>query len=276
LLKESLYWEEKLSNKNFAIISPESFRKKHGKFKDIKLIEKEFDREFTKQLSIDAPVAYNLNIQDILIVALGYTLYNLSGNPNIAVEMERHGREEFEHSNNISGVIGWFTSIFPFYSKIDENKNLGHNIKNIKEALRNIPLNGIGFGILKYLAKKDYNVEYEVGFNFLGEFDSSTSVELFEIDFENVGNEIDENANVLHGIDISGLIQNEILKMKFSFDSTRYNYETIKKLSDEYESQLRLIVQHCLSIETPEFTPSDFDAKALDMEDLDSIMENLE
>jgi len=71
---------------------------------------------------------------------------------------EGHGREEFLSGVDLSRTVGWFTSLFPVRLDIGvleegwaRGSALGRILKRIKEQLRQLPDNGVGYGVLRYL-----------------------------------------------------------------------------------------------------------------------------
>ena len=78
----------------------------------------------------------------------------------VLVDLEGHGREEIFADVDLSRTVGWFTSLFPVRLDpggldLDEalagGPALGRALKPIKEQLRAVPDNGLGYGLLRYL-----------------------------------------------------------------------------------------------------------------------------
>ena len=80
------------------------------------------------------------------------------------LDLEGHGREEMFADVDLSRTVGWFTSLFPVRLDpgaldLDEalagGPALGRALKLIKEQLRAVPDNGLGYGLLRYLNRRD-------------------------------------------------------------------------------------------------------------------------
>ena len=69
--------------------------------------------EETEALLQQAPSAYNTQINDLLLAALGRALHEWSGAKSLQVNVEGHGREDFLDGVDLSRTVGWFTSIYP-------------------------------------------------------------------------------------------------------------------------------------------------------------------
>jgi non-ribosomal peptide synthase protein (TIGR01720 family) len=97
-----------------------------------------------------------------------------SGSPEVQFDMERHGRDALKE-RDASGVVGWFTSLFPVTVLPGTGDSLISAIGSADHALRNLPDSGAGFGILRYLqhddedqARNDFPPNARWCLNFLG------------------------------------------------------------------------------------------------------------
>ncbi|WP_329126861.1 non-ribosomal peptide synthetase [Streptomyces sp. NBC_01465] len=99
------------------------------------------------------------------------------------VRLEGHGREDhLVPGADLSGTIGWFTAMYPVrldLAGIDVADALaggpaaGKAIKAVKEQLRAIPDNGMGYGLLRHLNTRTAEAlsgagRPQIGFNYLG------------------------------------------------------------------------------------------------------------
>src|SRR5262249_16500808 len=82
-----------------------------------------------------------------------------SGNA-VLLDLEGHGREDIFADVDLSRTVGWFTSLFPVrldpgVLDLDEAMTggaaTGRALKSIKEQLRALPDNGLGYGLVRYL-----------------------------------------------------------------------------------------------------------------------------
>ncbi|MBE5929370.1 MAG: amino acid adenylation domain-containing protein, partial [Lachnospiraceae bacterium] len=127
----------------------------------------ELSSDMTRNLLRNAGRAYNTQINDLLIAALGIAIRKHTGQESIAVGIEGHGRETIHKPVNTDRTVGWFTSLYPVV--VDCKNDIEESIVTTKDMLREVPNNGIGYGLLY-----DTNInEYvDVYFNYLGEMDS--------------------------------------------------------------------------------------------------------
>src|SRR5215813_6957071 len=95
------------------------------------------------------------------------------------IDLEGHGREELFEDVDLTHTVGWFTSLFPVRLEaagidLDDalagGASLGRALKLVKEQLRAVPANGVGYGLLRYLnaqtgAELTGLARPEIGFN---------------------------------------------------------------------------------------------------------------
>ncbi|EKT77920.1 non-ribosomal peptide synthetase, partial [Rhodococcus opacus M213] len=103
--------------------------------------------------------------------------------PGTLVLLEGHGREEgLVPGADLSRTVGWFTCAFPVdldldgldgASALDGGPATVQAVKRVKECLRRVPANGIGYGLLRYLGGEEscrlqHFDEPQISFNYLG------------------------------------------------------------------------------------------------------------
>ncbi len=107
------------------------------------------DREKTEALLKEVPSAYRTQINDVLLTALGRALCRWSGQEQILIDLEGHGREDPFEDVDLSRTVGWFTIVYPV--ALAPLGDIGTALKRVKERLRGIPNKGLGFGALRYM-----------------------------------------------------------------------------------------------------------------------------
>ncbi|MFD1047001.1 condensation domain-containing protein [Kibdelosporangium lantanae] len=118
------------------------------------------------------PTAFHAQINDVLLTALALAVTEWRPRPDgVLIGLEGHGREEVVKAD-LSRTVGWFTTSHPV--RLDPGAtDPGTALKQVKEQLRAIPDNGIGYGLLRHLNPQTSPVlaryaEPQIGFNYLG------------------------------------------------------------------------------------------------------------
>jgi amino acid adenylation domain-containing protein/non-ribosomal peptide synthase protein (TIGR01720 family) len=280
LLREYDYWKE-VCTSGIMELSPAD-KGETGKLKDYYRYSTELSEEESHLLLNDVHRAYNTEINDILLSALGLAIMDSFAIKKVRIKLEGHGRENICPHIDISRTVGWFTSQFPVLLEVhesenqstDEDSSLASHIQHTKESLRNIPNKGIGYGILRCISglpepdREILKIEPEIGFNYLGQFDEDLTGAGFKKSPYSTGNSRSPESQPPHKININGMVVNRKLIFTFSSDSNTFTREQGEAFANCFKHNLQKIITHCLKIKEPCYTPGDFDAKGLDFAEL--------
>ena len=144
----------------------------------------------TGALLTQVAAAFHGGINDVLLSSLVVAVADWGrrrgrpGGPAVLVDLEGHGREEIFADVDLSRTVGWFTSLYPvrldpgaldIAEAMAGGAALGRAVKSIKEQLRGLKDNGLGYGLLRYLnaptaARLSGYGAAQLGFNYLGRF----------------------------------------------------------------------------------------------------------
>ena len=117
-----------------------------------------------------------LEVNDLLLTALGQGCRQVFDRDAVSIHLEGHGREELGRKLSIDQAIGWFTSMYPVVLKGFTGDARGGLIR-VKETLRAIPNKGVGYNILTFVRgapETDFQTTVAplVTFNYLGDVSS--------------------------------------------------------------------------------------------------------
>lgn len=275
IAEERKYWEVVSKTKN---INRPEITANGNLAGNEKTIYDSLTEEETSQILHTVPKAYNTQINDILLTALAFALNKCTGECESLISLETHGREDISESIDLSRTIGWFTAMYPFVLKLDDKNDIGRSIKFIKEDLRRVPRNGIGYGLMKYLLP-DSNLDYvepQIVFNYLGQINDRIKTDSdWKLSKSPILLSQSPDSERSSLIEINGMIVGQKLKFEFNYNPDFHDDDYMKNFANEFVTSLREINGHCLSKEEKAFTPSDFSASGLNQQDLDSLIENL-
>src|SRR5215475_485940 len=134
--------------------------------------------------------AFHAGINDVLLTALALSIVQWcrrrerGAGGAVLIDVEGHGREEVLADIDLSRTVGWFTSLFPVRldagavdvaEALSGGAALGQALKLIKEQLRGVPNNGLGYGLLRYLNRQTgwqlaRFASPQIGFDYPGRF----------------------------------------------------------------------------------------------------------
>ena len=245
-------------------------------------VTRTLDADATTALLQDVPRAYTTEINDVLLAGLAMAFRDWTGNAELLIDLEGHGRDELVDDIDTSRTAGWFTSQFPVLLRADGDGAPGALLKSIKEQLRAVPQRGAGFGVLRYLsqdaalvARLEARPAPEVLFNYFGQAGRVLAPDLQWSLAAPAGGDVSPRAARPHLLEINGMVDGGRLTITWTFSEAFHQRATIERLADRYESALRLLVDQCRTITTPEYTPSDFPAAGLDQKALDALVAKL-
>ncbi|KAK2763730.1 NRPS [Arachnomyces sp. PD_36] len=209
--------------------------------------------EQTKSILRDCNRAYNTRINELLLVALGSALQEVTQSETNYVTLEGHGREDIDPSLNISNTLGWFTTMYPF--KVSASDDLAERITSTKERFRKVPNNGIGYGPLFGYAEGKLP---RVSFNYLGQFDQgaartgrwSMDGEMGDYSVSKSPDEVDTGDSLL---DVTGICLGS--QMVFHIDSRLDPIET-EIFSTAFKTKLEQVIEHTLESTHSRPTPN--------------------
>ena len=225
----------------------------------------------TRLLLSAAHHAYNTEINDLLLAALGRALGEWSGEESTVIDLEGHGRERLLADLDLTRTVGWFTSIYPV--TLPAHASYRDQIRGVKETLRAIPRRGVSYGIGHYSRPAtDGSLPNlpAVSFNYLGQIDTpSSGPAWFAFAPEASGSALAPGLNRAHAFDIVAIVTDAQLSLSVLADTDRRDQG--QRLLDAVLAQLRLVVAHCQD-RPAERTPSDFTISSLSLVDYDALL----
>ena len=271
---EKLYWQSQVCRQDLL---PADFESGQSVYEEnsIEIFKWVLNEDDTSFLVQGANELYNTRTEDLLISALAATICSWAGVEEFAFLMEKHGRTADVLTVDVSNTVGWFTSIFPVKMNYKPEEDLGEQIKYVKEQLRKIPNNGIGFGVLKYLSGEKQMPQYPpLVFNYLGnQKNTKLTDELTLIPIPEGARHPSSERN--YSLEINAFISEGKLNINWSFTNKKFKVATIEQLTLEFEANIKSIIAYCKNKDSGEYTPSDFPEANISQEDLDNLLKGM-
>jgi len=273
---ERVYWMQLVTAQHSAL--PIDFHLGPNNQGSSAHITTRLDRAQTAALLNQAPAIYHTQINDLLLTALLLAFQSWTGQTELLIELEGHGREDLFSTDDaldvdLSRTVGWFTTIFPVCLE-GTSADIGTLIKQVKEQLRQIPRRGIGYGILRYLdGDKTLATNAEVRFNYLGQFAPIAAGSLIQA----LTTEATGLTRSPHGLrttllDINASVVEGELQVNWSYSRNYHRAETIQQVADGCIAALHAVITHCQTPDVGGYTPSDFPDISLQQAGLDQLL----
>jgi amino acid adenylation domain-containing protein/non-ribosomal peptide synthase protein (TIGR01720 family) len=268
------------------------------------------DADTTRVLLTRAPERINGRINDVLLAAFLLAALHwrrARGEHDahaVAFDLEGHGRETAAVDGLIDGAdlsrtVGWFTSLFPLRldgAEIDLDdamaggKALERALKSVKEQLRQVPDQGIGYGLLRHLdpetrAELAALAPPSLGFNYLGRFAvAATEHGADGADWQPVGADGgfggggDPAQPLAHALELNALVRDDAdgprLQANWSWAGELLDEAAVAAFAEAWFDALRRIADFARDADGAALTPSDVPLVALDQSDIE-LLESL-
>jgi non-ribosomal peptide synthase protein (TIGR01720 family) len=210
------------------------------------------DKVETDVLLKEANTAYQTRINDLLLTALAHTLSAWTGQRDCLIDLESHGRVNLFKALDISRTVGWFTAIYPVQLRLPATDEWDECIRAIKKQLRQVPDEGIGYGLLHAFGQ---GISFpastgQVLFNYLGQFDQTVEEGVFHpvSGKDAFGLSQSDQGERDYLLEINGAVQNGCLMFSWSYSCDVHQETTIQRLAERYLQTLRALIAHCKNI----------------------------
>ncbi|GAA4632968.1 hypothetical protein GCM10023196_068620 [Actinoallomurus vinaceus] len=232
--------------------------------------------EVTEPLLTTVPAAFHGTVNDVLLTALALAVRRWRGRDTVLVDLEGHGRADLDV--DLSRTVGWFTSLYPVRLTPGTTEP-GRALKRIKEQLRAVPGDGLGYGLLRHLnptTRGRLTATPQLGFNYQGRVapgqgEWSTAP---ESDLLGIGH--GAGTPLPHGIDVNAVTHDlpdgPHLKVTWSYASGLYDEDDVRELAEAWSAALRELAV----TEDGGHTPSDISLVDVGQDEIDEFEAELE
>ena len=225
----------------------------------------------TSVLLTRAAAAFHARINDVLLSALAVAIARRRTGP-VLIDLEGHGRESADADIDLSRTVGWFTAIFPVALDAGEARGAGA-LKRIKEQLRAVPGQGLGFGLLRYLnaesgARLAARPPAQIGFNYFGRFAAGES------GAGSLGGGAEKTMPLAHLLEINAQTldgaDGSTLTATWTWASAHLSAGEVRALADDWLNALEVLVRE-VEAGAGGHTPSDFPLLSLSQAEIERV-----
>jgi len=234
----------------------------------------------TQALLQEVPTVYRAQVQDVLLAAVLKAFAQWTGTSSLLLDLEGRGRDVIFEGVDLSRTVGWFTTISPVVLDLGESDTPGETLKAVKEELRRIPNEGIGYGALRYLSgdsaitsKLAALSQAEVIFLYLGQFeDSLPTSSLFKLNREFKVGDRSPRGTRAHLLQISAFVTGGQMRLEWTYSENIHQRDTVLDLAQAFLEAARELIAGCQSKDAGDYTPSDFPAARISQKDFSKLL----
>ena len=248
-------------------------------------LTRELSAPATLALLSRATAAYHARINDVLLAALAMAVAAWRGPGPVLVELESHGREIADETIDLSRTVGWFTAMYPvaldagpvdLAAAFAAQASVGVVLKRVKEQLRDVPGEGLGYGMLRYInADTSHRLsgrpQPQIRFNYLGRFAADAAaaddaaLTSGDADAAPLDRLVEVNCVTVE------TAAGSVLRAEWTWAGRLLSQHQIGDLADAWCRALHALADHMRSPEAGGHTPSDFPLVALSQSDVDGL-----
>ncbi|WP_455678742.1 amino acid adenylation domain-containing protein, partial [Streptomyces atratus] len=252
--------------------------------------------QWTAPLLSSVPAAFHAGVNDVLLAGFAVAVADwrrrrgLGEDTGVLLDLEGHGREEFLDGVDLSRTVGWFTSLFPV--RLDPGTSattgvaLGRAVKRVKEQLRALPDNGLGYGLLRHLnphtaPRLAAPAAPQIGFNYLGRFAGTAEGTAAAQDWApapeagGLGGGGDAKMPLPHALEMNAITLEQAdgpqLNASWSWPEALFSEEEVRDLAETWFRVLEGIVTHAQRPDAGGYTPSDLSLVSLTQAEIDLV-----
>jgi non-ribosomal peptide synthase protein (TIGR01720 family) len=257
--------------------------------------------DVTEPLLTTVPAAFHGRVNDVLLTGLALAVAEWrrrrgkGGSSAVLLHLEGHGREEIVSGVDLSRTVGWFTGIFPVRLDPGEvewadvragEQAVGTALKRVKEQLRELPDNGIGYGLLRYLnpataARLGGLPTPQLAFNYLGRVGTPEDADWSPAaESDLLGGGHSSELGLPHAVEVNAHTRDAAdgpsLVATWGYASELFAEEEIAELGGLWFEALRSLADHAEREGSGGFTPSDMDLVEISQDELDELAAELD
>jgi amino acid adenylation domain-containing protein/non-ribosomal peptide synthase protein (TIGR01720 family) len=217
-------------------------------------VELELGEAETEALLTAVPAAYGAHVDEALLSGLLDAMSETTGRGSGRIELEGHGREELVPGMDLSGTVGWLTSLYPVYLERATGP-AAERLAAVKEQLRAVPHKGMGYGLLRHLRGDEVlraATPAQVSFNYLGQFDRVLSDARLKLAPEGPGQSRSPTGKRTHVLGLDARVEHGKLRAHFSFSQALHRRATIETLARRFLAALSELARAAIDRKLPE------------------------
>ncbi|MCC2274665.1 amino acid adenylation domain-containing protein [Streptomyces sp. ET3-23] len=254
--------------------------------------------EQTAAVLTAVPAAFHAEVDEVLLtgLALAVAEWRRKRGMSVArtlVELEGHGREPVAGELDLSRTVGWFTSIHPVSLDLGEpdwngirngGPGCGAALKRIKEQLRVLPGDGIGYGLLRHLNPQTAAVLArqavpQIGFNYLGRFTVGTGGD-WSMEAGASGQTAHPDTPLRHALEVVSMTEDRpegpVLVADWTFPGGLLSEDDVRELADGWFRALGDLAAHAARPGAGGRTPSEFPLVSVDQREIENYERDVE
>ena len=211
----------------------------------------------------ELPGVYRIQPEEIILAGLTQVLTRWSGHNGLLVGFSHYQRGPVFTDLDTSRVVGCLRAEYPLYLDVPIMEDLDVFLKAVKEQVRQVPQQGLGYGFL-CVTDETLAVHPPIAFSYCPPLLGDALFRIADVHLHD--DPTDEHIHLSAGT-IDGQLQ-----LTWRYNTGLHREATIVRLNEELVSALQTLTRYCYEANTVMLTPSDFPESSLGQEALDRLI----
>ncbi|RSO06582.1 hypothetical protein DMH18_26910 [Streptomyces sp. WAC 06783] len=225
-----------------------------GTFAERRTVHDGLDAADTEVLLRRVPGVLRAKVDEVLLAMLGQALSGWDGTGPALVDLEGHGREDILDGVDLSGTVGWFTTIHPVALDVPKDAAPKDAVRAVKRQLRTLPRHGVGYGALRHLTSGTGPAgpalppaHARIAFNYLGQWDGQLpdGDALVARHLDHGGQDHEPAERRLYELEIAAAVEHGRLDLSCAYSPARHDAAVVAGLLRTVADGLRELVRSC-------------------------------
>lgn len=206
-------------------------------------------RHFTEVTGATADAVLNglsrrqgTEIREVLLTALARAVTDWTGQPELVVEVEGHGRRRAFGALDISRTVARFSTLSPLVLRPGD-------LAQVRDQIREMPHQGVGYGLLRYLhpdpAVRARMAEVpvpEIGFNYWGDVSEYFTGDARPV-VDSFGHHRSDRGHRTRTLDLMAMASDGALRLVWTYSSNLHTEATVRALADRLIDELHALAR---------------------------------
>lgn len=239
------------------------------------------DVETTSKLFGISNEAFRTEPVDIILSGLIQSFNRLFYNrPAPTVFCEGHGRESWNDNIDLSGTVGWFTTMNPLHVQVGKEDDIFDILRKTKDLRHRVPGNGRPYFASRYLTEDGQqefgkHSDMEIIFNYLGRYQQlERDGALFRPEESELSLDQGQSMPRMSLFEISAVVLHGKVQISFTYNRHMLYQDKISRWIRESQQSLKHMVEQLEHMEL-QHTLSDFPLLPLTYDGLQALDERL-
>ncbi len=241
---------------------------------DVAEVRFSLSTERTRELLERVPAEFRIRAHELVLAAVASALTQWSGRSRITLDIEGHGRKPFLDNTDLSRTMGWLTIVYPLSLHLPPAITPGELLREAKERLREVPLDGASHGLWLMSDNEATRVKSDFCFNFFGRAAAPDAAQLVA-EREHVGVCRQTDAQRAYLLELNVDAGGEQMTLNWRYCPQLHSETMMAQLNESVVANVDRLVAYCLSSSDKGTSPQDFPLADLDQSELSEIAELL-